>query len=168
MKSQKTKRIVFAAVFAALIAICTRFTSIPIPGTSGFVHVGDAFVFLAAAMLPTPYAVASAAVGGALADVMYGSLIYVIPTFIIKALMALMFFGKGEKLLSLRTLLSSIVAIVVLCAGYYVAEVILFESFISPLSGLVWNAGQGIFSAILFYILAAALDSSRAKERLGL
>ena len=44
MKSQTTKRIVFAAVFAALIAVCTRFTAIPIPGTTGYVHVGDAFV----------------------------------------------------------------------------------------------------------------------------
>ncbi len=168
MKSERTRLCVFAAVFAALIAVCTRFTSIPIPGTSGFVHVGDAFVFLAAAALPMPYAMVASAIGGALADFMYGSVVYIIPTFIIKALMALMFFGKGKKLLSVRTLLSSIVAIFVLVAGYYIAEAIMSQSFVAPLSGIIWNAGQGIFSAVSFFVIAAALDSARAKERLGL
>ncbi len=168
MKSTRTKKIVFAAVFAALIAVCARFTSIPIPGTTGYVHIGDTFIFLAASALPLPYALASAAVGGALADLMYGSLVYIIPTFIIKALMALCFFKNGGKLLTKHTILASLIAVFVLVSGYYIAEVIIFKSLISPLAGLIWNFFQGIFSIIAFALIAAALDASRVKERLGL
>lgn len=166
---KKTKLIIFSALLAAIIAVCTRFTGqIPIPGTtSGYVHVGDSFVFLAAAFLPTPYAMCAAAIGGALADIMYGSMIYVIPTAIIKALMALMFFGKKtKKLISVKNIISAVLGILVLVAGYYVAEVIIYSSFITPLIGMVWNAAQGIFSAITFVIIGLALDAAKVRERL--
>ncbi len=168
MKNKKTKLVVLSALLAAIIAVCTRFTSIPIFGGMGYVHIGDAFVFLAAAVLPTPYAMCAAAIGGALADLMSGFAAYILPTAIIKALMALMFAGaKREKLLSKKNLFSLIPAIAVLVGGYYVAEIIMYQSFISPLMGMVWNLAQGIFSAIGFAVLAAALDGARLRDRLG-
>ena len=168
MKNKKTKLVVLSALLAAIIALCTRFTSIPVFGGMGYVHIGDAFIFLASAILPTPYAIAASACGGALADLMSGFAAYILPTAIIKALMALMFAGKkSEKLLSKRNFLSVIPAIAVLVGGYYVAEIIIYQSFISPLMGMVWNAFQGIFSAIGFAVLATALDSAHLRDRLG-
>ena len=115
MKKGNTKTIVLSALMAAIIAVSTRFTAIPIPGTSGYVHVGDSFVFLAAALLPTPFAVLAAALGGALADVMYGAMVYVLPTAIVKALMAAAFFGThSEKLLSKKNLFRATLGIVIL------------------------------------------------------
>ncbi len=168
MKNSKTKLVVLSALLAAVIALCTRFTSIPIFGGMGYVHIGDAFIFLAAAILPTPYALLSCACGGALADLMSGFAAYMLPTAIIKALMALMFAGKkSEKLLSGRNFLSILPAIAVLVGGYYVAEVIMYQSFISPLMGMVWNLVQGVFSAAGFAVLATALDKTRLRDRLG-
>lgn len=168
MKSNKTKLVVLSALLAAIIALCTRFTAIPVFGGMGYVHIGDSFIFLAAAILPTPYAMLAAACGGALADLMSGFVAYILPTAVIKALMALAFAGKKrEKLLSKRNFLSIIPSIVILVGGYYIAEVIMYQSFISPLIGMVWNLLQGVFSAVGFAVLAAALDKTRLRDRLG-
>ena len=168
MKNKNTKLIVLSALLAAVIAVCTRFTSIPIFGGMGYVHVGDAFVFLAAAILPTPYALAASAIGGGLADLMSGFVAYILPTAIIKALMALMFFGKkADKLISKKNIISMLLAIVVLVGGYYIAEVIMYQSFASPLMGMLWNLAQGVFSGIGFLLFSAALDAAKVRERLG-
>lgn len=169
MKKANTKTIVLAALMAAIIAVSTRFTAIPIPGTSGYVHVGDSFVFLAAALLPTPFAVLSAALGGALADMMYGAMVYVLPTAIVKALMAAAFFGSRDgKLLSKKNLLCASFGIVILCAGYYLSECIIFGSFIAPLAQVVWNLAQGVFGVVAFSLFAAALDGTKLRERIGI
>ncbi len=168
MKNLRTKRIVVSALLAAIIAVCTRFTSIPIFGGMGYVHVGDAFIFLAASLLPTPYAMAAGAIGGALADLSSGFVAYILPTAVIKALMALMFKLRGDekKLLTKRSFISLILGIVVLVVGYYVAEVIMYQSLVSPLIGMVWNLMQGIFSGLGFLLFAAALDAARLRDRL--
>lgn len=169
MNNKKTKQIVLSALFAAMVFVCTRFTQIPIFGGQGYVHIGDAFVFLSASMLPAPFAVAASAIGSGLADFTSGYTMYVLPTAIIKALMALTFFGnKNKKLLSVRSIVSCVIACLILVGGYYATEVILYQNFISPILGMVWNAAQGIFSAVAFIVLAIALDKAKAKERLGI
>ena len=168
MKQKNTKLLVISALLAAAIMVCTRFTSIPIFSGMGYVHIGDAIIFLAAALLPTPYAMISCAIGGALADLLSGFAAYILPTAIVKALMALMFAkSKSTKLLSGKNIFSVLLATIVLVVGYYIAEVIMYRSFISPLMGMVWNLAQGIFSGLGFIVLATALDSAKAKERLG-
>lgn len=164
---QKTRRMIMAALLAAIIAVCTRFTAFPIPGTAGYVHVGDAFIFLAAVLLPTPYAAVAGALGGALADFMYGSVVYILPTAIIKALMAICFFGKKEgKLFCTANILRALIAAVIMCAGYYVTEAIMYKSLVSPLIGIVWNLVQGVFSTAVFIAVAVALDATKFRERL--
>ena len=113
---------------------------------------------------------ATSAIGGGLADMMAGYTVYILPTAVIKALMALMFFRKSQstKLLSSKSIISTVLGTLVLVGGYYIAEVILFGSFVSPLLGMVWNAFQGIFSSIAFLLLATAFDKSRLRERLSI
>ena len=169
MKKNNTKYLVLSALFAAIITVCTRFTAIPIFGGQGYVHIGDAFVFLSAAILPTPYAMITSAIGGGLADMMAGYTIYILPTALIKALMSLMFFKKTQtKLFSAKSIISSVLGTLILIGGYYIAEVILFGSFVSPLLGMLWNALQGIFSSVAFLLLAAAFDKAKLRDRLSI
>ncbi len=71
--SSKTRLLVSAALFAAIICITIAyFLHIPIGGNGGFVHIGDAFIYLAAVLLPTPYAAFAAAM-----FVIYGILILI-------------------------------------------------------------------------------------------
>jgi len=169
MKKNNTKYLVLSALFAAIITVCTRFTAIPIFGGQGYVHIGDAFVFLSAAILPTPYAMITSAIGGGLADMMAGYTIYILPTALIKALMSLMFFKKTQtKLFSAKSIISSVLGTLILIGGYYIAEVILFGSFVSPLLGMLWNALQGIFSSVAFLLLAVAFDKAKLRDRLSI
>ena len=169
MKNKRTRLIVISSLLAAIIAVCTRFTSIPIFSGMGYVHIGDAFLFLTAALLPTPYALAAAAIGGALADLMSGFVAYILPTAIIKALMALMFFGrKTEKLVSRKNVISIIFAAAILIIGYYIAEVIMYKNFVTPAIGMIWNAMQGVFSGAGFMLFAAALDAANLRSRLDI
>ena len=68
-----------AALFAAVITLTTAYLlHIPVP--TGYVHLGDAFVYLAAPLLPAPYAVAAAANG-----VVYAALARALDTVGLKA-----------------------------------------------------------------------------------
>ena len=83
--------LVIAAVFAALIAVFTAYVSIKTGINDGYLHFGDSVIYLAACILPTPYAVAAAALGGALADILGGAAIWAPFTAVIKALNVLPF-----------------------------------------------------------------------------
>ncbi|MDR1093260.1 MAG: ECF transporter S component [Clostridiales bacterium] len=74
-----------AGVFAALILILTAFTQIPL--ATGYIHFGDALIFVACVYIGWA-AVPAAAVGSALADLITPYAIYAVPTFIIKGTMA--------------------------------------------------------------------------------
>ena len=93
-----------AAMFAAMITLTTAYLfHIPIGANGGYIHFGDAFIYLAASLLPMPYACAAAAIGGGLADFLSGVPIWVIPTMIIKPLTAVWFTSHSERLLCRRS-----------------------------------------------------------------
>ena len=85
---QNLHRLVTAALFAAAIAVMTAYLlHIPLP-TGGYIHLGDALIYLAACLLPVPYAAAAAAIGAGLADLLTAPM-WVLPTLLIKALIVL-------------------------------------------------------------------------------
>ena len=56
-KTNKLLLLVLSALFAAMITVMTAFLfHIPIGVNGGYLHFGDALIYLAASMLPTPYA----------------------------------------------------------------------------------------------------------------
>lgn len=88
-QSNRTHRLVLAGLLAAFILALTLVVSVPIPNMAGaYVNLGDAGVYLAAALLGGPWGALCAAVGSALADLLLGSALYAGPTFLIKGLMA--------------------------------------------------------------------------------
>ena len=65
-KSNSTKQLinlVTAALFAALIAVMTAYVSFKTGINDGYLHFGDSMIYIAACVLPLPYACAAAAVG---------------------------------------------------------------------------------------------------------
>ena len=74
-------------LFAALIMLLTL-VHIPMPGNvGGYIHLGDAVIF-AACIIIGWRAIPAAAVGSSLADLILGAVVYAVPTFIIKGIMA--------------------------------------------------------------------------------
>ena len=160
----KTRKLTMTALFAALVCIATMFIHLPVPMTGGYVHIGDAFIYLAAAMLPMPYAMAASAIGAGLADAFSGYVVYVLPTVIIKALLILPFSAKGDKIITLRTLAASIVASVIGIAGYFVADWIIYTNMATALANMFAGMVQPFSSIVVFVALGYALDKSNVKK----
>lgn len=171
-RSDRTLRIVIAAMFAAMIAVMTAFVQIKTP-TGGYVHLGDSMIYLAASFLPLPYAAAAAAVGGGIADL----LVYpetIIYTVIIKALNSLFFSAKSERLLTRRNALMTIPSGLVTVIGYSISKLIRMllagDSLHSAVMNALWkmpeNAIQAVASALIFIIIATALDKAQIKKRM--
>lgn len=63
---KRIRKLAFGGVFTALIAVATMFLKLPVPITSGYVHLGDGMIFAASAYLG-PWGAVAGALGSALA-----------------------------------------------------------------------------------------------------
>ena len=103
------RQLVLTALFASAITVMTAYIlHIPIP-TGGYIHLGDALIYLAACLLPLPYAAATAAVGAGLADLLTAPM-WVLPTLVIKAVLVLFFTSKSERVLCPRNCAAVVMA----------------------------------------------------------
>lgn len=167
-KNEKLVQIVYAGLFAAMTALLTATLHIPVG--NGYIHCGDAMIYLSATMLPLPYAVAASAIGGMLADLLSGYAVYALPTFIIKALVAASFAAVGGKeLLNRRKLPAMIVSGVVSVIGYWITAVILYGGWSAQFLGTVpGNCVQAVGSGIVYAVIAMALQRLHStRPRLG-
>lgn len=162
-RSFSAHRLVFAALFCALICAATLVVQIPLP--TGYVHPGDALCLLAGFFLPVGDAVLAAALGSALADLFSGFAVYVPATFLIKGGIALV----AHLLLRLVTrsgstpgrlwggaLVGGIAGEVLMIGGYFLCETVLYGAAAAVLT-LLGNAGQGIFAVLVAVPLCRAL-----------
>ncbi len=166
-------------VLTGLLAAMTFFTTayilhIPIVG-GGYIHLGDTILYMAAALLPTPYAMAVGVIGGGLADVLTGAAVWAPATIVIKAVMVLAFTSKNDRFLCRRNLLAPLMAGVVGVVGYYGAEILLLCLSGTPfgvaagaaLAAVPFNVGQEVAAGVAFILLAAAMDRLDIKQRLN-
>ena len=151
--------VVMAALFAAIITVVTAYV-LHIPTGNGYIHLGDSFIFLAASLLPLPYAIAAAAVGAGLADALTAP-IWVIATVIIKSLIVLPFTSKKDKIINARNLIALVPALVVTCVGYYLADRILFGAW----AAVIPNVIQVAANAAIYVIFGLALDAAGFKKK---
>lgn len=148
--------LVRGAIFAALIFVATRFLSIPLPGV-GYVHLGDALLFVAATLLPMPYAIGAAIIGAGLADLTAGFAVYLPATILIKGLTAALFTSQGKRMLCLRNLLALPFALLLCAGGYFIFEWALYGlSAATP--SIPFNCLQILASAVIYLPIATVLD----------
>ncbi|MGL6201278.1 MAG: TIGR04002 family protein [Lachnospiraceae bacterium] len=167
LSNKNTVNYTLTGLFAAMIAIMTAYIChIPYGANGGYIHFGDALIYLAAVLLPRPYALAAAAIGGGLADLLTAPL-WMPATIIIKLLITLPFTSKQDKVLSVRNMMAPLAAAAISATGYYLAEGILFGSFLSPIASLLGSAVQSGGSAVIFIALALALDKVKIKARIS-
>ena len=165
-RSEQLRYLVLTAVLSAMVYVLTAF--IHIPTHQGYIHVGDGIIYLAAALLPTPYAMFAGSVGAVLADCLTGYAIWAPASFVIKLLTVLFFTAKGNRIIGKHNLLALLPAALLCLGGYYVYEGLIFGNFISPLYGLFGNLMQAIFSSILFAAAGLAFDKAGIKSRLSI
>lgn len=156
--------VIMTALFAAIITVMTAYV-LHIPVGNGYIHLGDSFIFLAACLLPTPYAAIAGAVGAGLADALSGVPIWVPASVIIKALITLAFTNKTKKIINLRNIIAIVAAIAVTCVGYYVYEGIIYGNWAAALAGIVPNIIQVVANGVVFILVGLALDAAGFKTK---
>ncbi len=162
----KVRYLTMTGLLAALITIMTAYVChIPIGMNGGYLHFGDSLIYMTAVLLPRPYALVAAAIGGGMADILTAP-IWAPATVIIKMLIALPFSNKSTKILTKRNVIAAIVAYFISGIGYFIAEYILFGTwavfFVSMSGSLIQSGG----SAMFFVIFGYALDKVYLKKRL--
>lgn len=161
----KTKKLVTAALFAALACVATMIIKFPSP-LKGYLNIGDCIVLLCGWMLSPVYGFVAAGLGSGLADLLSGYLVYAPATFIIKGLMALITcytFKLIRKSLGHNLparIVSGILAEIIMVLGYYVFEGFMY-GFIASAVNIPANAIQGIVGLILGTILIKAFEKSK-------
>ena len=148
----KTKRIVIAALMAAMVCVATMIIKIPSP-LKGYLNIGDCVVLLCGWILAPGYGFLAAGLGSALADLFSGYITYAPATFLIKGAMALIAFAcfklmhKRVGRLPSRTI-GAVLAEIAMVLGYYVFEGFLY-GFIPSAVNIPANAVQGAAGLIL-------------------
>ncbi len=163
--NKKIKYMSLTGIFAALITLMTAYIChIPIGINGGYVHFGDAFIYLAAAILPRPYALAAAAIGGGLADLLTAPM-WAPATILIKMAVAFLFTNAKQQVINIRNIMSTIWAYIISGVGYWLAECLMFENGAVFAVTMAQTAVQSIGSAVVFIMLGLAFDRAGVKRR---
>ena len=147
----KTRQLTLTAMMTAVIFIATFVPKIPIP--LGYAHLGDAAIFMAVMFCGRRVGILSGVIGSALADFLSGFPIWIVPTILIKAAEAEIFWRLREK----NFLLGLILASLAMTAGYTLVGAFLYDSLsagIASTPGLLLKSAVNIFVVI---ILGAAI-----------
>ena len=162
--NKKTKKIVMAALIAALACVATMIIKIPSP-LKGYLNLGDCIVLVAGWMLSPAYGFLAAGLGSALADILSGYVVYAPATFVIKGSMALIAF-YGFKLLHNKIgnlqskIIAGIFAEIVMILGYFVFEGFLY-GFAPSLVNIPANGVQGIAGLIIAVVLIKFFEKTK-------
>lgn len=160
----KTKKLVIAALMAALTCVSTMMITIPSP-LKGYLNLGDCLVLTSGWILSPVYGFLAAGLGSALADFFSGYVVYAPATFVIKGLMALiayygfqLFRKKCNNLLS--RIVSGIAAELMMILGYFLFEGFMY-GFIPSAVNIPANSVQGIAGLVIGVVLMKAIEKSK-------
>lgn len=141
------------AVFTALVFAMTFIPKIPIP--LGYAHLGNAAVFLAVVYLGRHKGALAGAIGSALADLIGGFAIWIVPTLIIKYVMAMIFAGfyRQNSVNALALTLAGLWMV----ASYTLSGAFLYGSLTAGLASAPGLFMEGVLNAIVFVLAAKAI-----------
>ena len=144
MRNISVKKLVTAALFAALICVFTMSIRIPTPGTGGYIHPGDAVVILSGIFLDPVTAFLAAGIGSCMADLLGG---YFIPDTAVTSVVYCHVVSKGKSR-KLAVLYGGIADILLVAGGYFLFESVLYGPAAALLS-LSANGIQGISGLVI-------------------
>ena len=125
LSNQRIRLLTSTAIFAAMITVMTAYIChVPVGANGGYIHFGDSLIYIAATLLPTPYALAAAAIGGGMADLLTSPM-WAPATIIIKMIITIPFTNKTEKIVNVHNVVATVIAFLLSGTGYYIAEAIL-------------------------------------------
>ena len=168
MNDKKIRKLVLAALLAALVCVATMVVQIPSP-MQGYVNLGDCFVLLSGWLLGPWYGGAAAGIGSMLVDLLSGYGHYVPGTLIIKgvdAMAAALIFralGRGKT----GMLVSGIVGETIMVLGYFFYASLILGKGLAAAASIPGNIVQGIAGIAIGMVLAVLLQKSKSSVLSG-
>lgn len=159
----KTRDLAFYGLFTALIYVATRFINIPGPTPGGLFHLGNVMAFAIAIVFGKKAGAISAALGMALFDLTSPYAVWAPFTFVIRFAMGyvigyMAYISKDGKFkTTMYSFLGILIATIIMIAGYYGAEVVLYGNVYAPLQSVWGNFMQCVIGTIIGLPLSAAL-----------
>ncbi len=156
----KVKKLVLAALFAALAYCATLIIHIPSP-IGSYLNLGDCIVLLAGWLLGPAYGAAAAGLGSALADLTLGYTSYIPGTFVIKALMAVVAYYAAKAVPGktvVKSVVSGVLAEVVMVGGYFCFEATILGNGLGAAVGIASNLMQALAGIVCAVLIKLILD----------
>jgi uncharacterized membrane protein len=148
------RNIAITAVMIALVMLGVMAVRIPTP-IGGFAHLGDILIYFAAFAFGPFVGLIAGGVGAALADVLSGFAVFAILSLIVHGVQGYVAGRIAHGTTSIpRLLIAVVVGGIIVVAGYYIGEVILF-GFIQPDPN---NPGTLAFGAYLAEVPANTIQ----------
>ena len=154
-QNNTTYRLVSTSLMICLVLLGTILFRIPVPMTQGYVHLGDAMIYLGVILLGKKQGAVAAALGSALGDVLGGFAFWAPWSFFIKFAMAYVTgalidkASSGSHSMTPSPAVSNLIRAtamsaggIVMCGGYLIAERIMYGSWALAAISLPWNIGQ--------------------------
>ena len=167
MMNFNLKKLVMAALFAALACAATMSIRIPTPGTGGYIHPGDAIVILSGVILGPGWGFLAAGLGSAMADFIGGYFLYVPITFVIKGAVAYVSgsvykkLGKTQRGRYASVVFGGLGDAALVSGGYFLCEAMLYGTAAAAASvpaNLVQGISGLVISLVLYPVLLAVPD----------
>ena len=159
--------ITVTAMFTALTYVFTAFINIrlPIAANGGLIHLGNIPLFIGAIIFGKRVGAISGGIGMALFDLLSGWTLWAPFTLIIVGAMG---YAVGVIAEKHNNLAGYVVSIIVACAikivGYYIAEAIIYQNLIVPVTSVPGNLLQIGCAAII--VLAIIFPLKKASDKI--
>ena len=164
MKQKNLQKLAIAALLTAIVCIATYIVKIPSPATNGYFNLGDCFVLLCGWILGPVYGALAAGLGSALADLISGYAQYALPTFVIKALMAVAAYFVIKTLNKkpfIGKIIGGIVAETIMVLGYFGYEAVILGYGLAAAGSIFSNVMQGIVGIIAGIAVTTAIEKNK-------
>lgn len=170
MTRHKTREIVLCGLLTGMVFVATRFINIRLPLSinGGLIHMGNTILFMIAIVFGKRRGAIAGAFGMGLFDILSGWFLWAPFTFVIRGIMGYIVGAAAEGKFGKKGLLFSLIGIVlasiVMIAGYYVTEGILYGNWIAPMTSIPGNVIQLLIGAAIGLPLASALKRTKIND----
>ena len=145
-----TKKLVLCGLMSALVCIATMIIQVPVPGTNGYVNIGDSMIFVTSILFGPIPGMICGGIGSFLADIFSGYAHWALYSLIIKGLEGFVvgvLISKGYSLL--KSILATVLGGIVMVIGYLFAGAILYGSLAASITSVPSNLMQAFFSILI-------------------
>lgn len=161
MKIFKVKDLVITSLFIALVYVFTWIVKIQLPfaPNGGLIHLGNVPFFLAAIFFDKRVGMTAGALGMGLFDLTSGWVLWSPMTVISALIMGYILNKFNYKHLEFENLLLSFVLVaLVKVAVYYIGEVFILSSFVTPLASIPGNIIQIAVSSVIVLVVLKPME----------